>query len=122
VTKSSSYGTLRQHNFSSSKSLTNNFQSKMENKNINKFLDYNTSFNDKNVNKTSTSYNDFSNLNTYSRNSELNSMNKLNELSNNLNTQNSPLFEQFLKYKDKSALLSSEVDKKQISNPLKYAF
>jgi len=120
--KASSYGTLRQHNYTSSKALTNGFSSKMENKNIDKFLEYNTSFNKQNSNKSSKYFNDFSSSNTYSRHSELNSFSKLSELSSSLDYKNAPLFEQFLKYKDKSSLLSAESDAKQISNPLKYSF
>jgi hypothetical protein len=94
----------------------------MENKNIDKFLDYNTSFNKQNSTASSKYFNDFSSLNTYSRRSELNSFSKLNELSSSLGYKSSPLFEQFLKYKDKSSLLSAESDAKQIGNPLKYSF
>jgi hypothetical protein len=94
----------------------------MENKNIDKFLDYNTSFNKQNSTTSSKYFNDFSSLNTYSRRSELNSFSKLNELSSSLDYKSSPLFEQFLKYKDKSSLLSAESDAKQIGNPLKYSF
>jgi hypothetical protein len=120
--RASSYGTLRQHNYNSSKSLTNGFSSKMENKNIEKFLNYNTSFNNLNSDKRNSNFNDFSKSNTHSRNSELTLFNKLNEISSNINYQGSPLFEQFLKYENKPSLLSSESDNKQMSNPLKYLF
>jgi hypothetical protein len=94
----------------------------MENKNIEKFLNYNTSFNNLNSDKRNSNFNDFSKSNTHSRNSELTLFNKLNEISSNINYQGSPLFEQFLKYENKPSLLSSESDNKQMSNPLKYLF
>jgi hypothetical protein len=121
-TQASSYGTFRQHNYASSKSLTNGFSSKMENKNIDKFLDYNTSLSKNSLDNKNLNYNDFSSLNTHSRNSELNSNLRLNELSSELNDSKSPLFGQFLKYKDKVSLMNSEADAKQTSNSFKYAF
>jgi hypothetical protein len=122
VTKASSYGTMRQHNYSSTKSLTNSFSSKMETKNIDKFLNYNTSLNKSNINPQNNNFKDYSSQNTYSRNSELNSFNKLNEVSSSLNHSNSPLFEQFLKYTNKISFMGAESDSKQLANPLKYLF
>lgn len=119
--QASSYGTMRQHNFASSKSLTNGFSSKMEMKNIDKFLDYNTTFNKNNSNTLSSDFNDFSAKGTYTRSTELNSYSKLGELSTTLNHNNSPLFQQFLKHTNKLSFLSSESDSKQLSNPLKYS-
>ena len=120
ATKASAYGTLRQHNYTSSKALTNGFSSKMENKNIDKFLKYNTSLNKKNDSTYNKYFNDFSLLKTHPRGSELDSSSKLTELSYNLGHHTAPLFGQFLKYKDRLALLSSESDAKQVGNPFKY--
>jgi hypothetical protein len=118
--KSSSYGTTRQHNYSSIKSLNNTFLSKMETKNIDKFLDYNTTYNRKNNPQNSANFNDYSTQNTYGRTSELNSYDRLGEISINLNSPKTAMFDQFLKTPNKTTLLGSESDGKQLSNPLKY--
>jgi len=125
-TKTSSYGTFRQHNYASVKSVNNGFYSKMENKTINQFLQYNTALNQNKTNLTKSSFNDFSDIKTYGRNSELNSSLKLRELANSLSVSNqlsttTNLLDKFLKYTDKSLFLNSETDGKQISNALKYS-
>jgi hypothetical protein len=125
-TKTSSYGTFRQHNYASSKSVNNGFYSKMENKTINQFLKYNTALDQNKTNLNKLSFNDFSDIKTYGRNSELNSSLKLRELANSLSVSNqlsttTNLLDKFLKYTDKSLFLNSESDGKQISNSLKYS-
>jgi hypothetical protein len=92
----------------------------METKNIDKFLDYNTTYNKKNNPQNSANFNDYSTQNTYGRTSELNSYDRLGEISINLNSPKTAMFDQFLKTPNKTTLLGSESDGKQLSNPLKY--
>jgi hypothetical protein len=115
VLDSLNYGTFRQHNYISSKSLNNNFLSKIDSKNINKFLNYNY-----NINYNSkSSVNDLSNIKLHNRNSKNNFL-KVNEMVNTLNLSKNKLYTQFLNYPTKTSLLNSENDAKQYNNTIKY--
>jgi hypothetical protein len=114
-TNSCNYGTFRQHNYISSKSLNNNFYTKIDNKNLNKYLNYNYSIDKKDLNVIP----DMSSINTYSRKSNLNSSIKLNEILNVFNYKND-LLKSYLQYPIKTTLLGSENDSKQVNNTIKY--
>jgi hypothetical protein len=111
------YGTLRQHNYTSNKSLNNNFATKLDNNNVEKFLNYNYLIGGKDKNITQ----DLSNIKLHNRKSTINTLVKTNENLNIFNSDKNIFNFQFLNHPTKLLLLGSESDAKQYNNTLKYA-
>jgi hypothetical protein len=111
------YGTLRQHNYTSSKSLNNNFATKLDSNNVDRFLNYNylISSEDKNITQ------DLSNIKLHNRKSTINTLVKTNENLNIFNSYKNIFNFQFLNHPTKLLLLGSESDAKQYNNILKYS-
>ena len=110
-----SYGTFRQHNYSSLSSTTNSFNSLLDNKSLNKFLEYNLDHTTDNSNK--------SNPSTSSRESTLpttsNTLRVLN-VTDQGTSQNNYSLNKLVNYPTSTSLLSAETDAKQLANPFKY--
>jgi len=114
-----SYGTFRQHNYNSSKSLNNSFTTLLDTKSVDKFLNYNYNL----VNNPSSNL-DVSQIEGVFRlqkNSKPSNLVSLNHVLNSSNTSNTSLnLEKLLYYPSYINLLSSENDAKQFKNPFKY--
>ena len=115
---SPSYGTFRQHNYSSMMSTTNSFNSLLDNKSLNKFMEYNLDT-PNTLNSSTMSYN----LNTASRenvlNTDSNTLRLLNLTDKSAESSNYSL-EKLVNYPTTTSLLSSETDAKQLNNSFKY--
>jgi asparagine N-glycosylation enzyme membrane subunit Stt3 len=116
------YGTKRQHNYSSMASLTNNYNSLIDNKSLKMLLDYNqaiTMNNTLDLNSTiklsNTTSNSFATPNTIVLNSKLNDILNANTIKGNDPIKN------YINFLNKNSLLTAENDSKQFKNPLKYA-
>jgi hypothetical protein len=113
-----SYGTFRQHNFSSLSSTTNSFNSLLDSSSLNKFMEYNLDYT--NPQKNSPVKYD---LATSARESVLdttsNTLRLLNLTDKNTGQSNYSL-NKLVNYPTSTSLLSAETDAKQLSNPFKY--
>lgn len=113
-----SYGTFRQHNYSSLSATTNSFNSLLDSRSLNKFLEYNT---ETTLGEAASpmSYN----LNTAPRESVLKTNSNTLRLQNltDLDTAKSNYsFSKLLNYPSSTALLNAETDAKQVKNTFKY--
>ena len=119
------YGTKRQHNYTSSASLTNNSNTLIDNKGLKILLDYNHSVNISNTTKNidlnqSVKLGDrHSKPFTTDHTTTLNS--KLNDVINSNSVKANDVLKSYTNYVTKNNLLSSENDAKQFKNPMKYA-
>jgi len=115
---SSNYGTFRQHNYVTPKSLSNTFLTKIDNQNINKFLNYNYSI----LNQNTRSVTDLSQNNLNLREGVLapKVSIKVNEMLNIFNFKNNIVKLQLLNYPTKMSIINSTNDQKHYNNPLKY--
>jgi hypothetical protein len=114
---SNSYGTYRQHNYTTSKNLTNTFSTKIDGQNVQKYLDYNFNFKSEPEPLLSSSpYNLF-----YQRSNNSTSKLKYGEWDFILKDYNKEVYKNFLKYPLKSSLLNSEIDGKHYKNMLKHS-
>jgi len=110
------YGTYRQHNYLSPKSLTNNFNTKIDNLSVNKFMDYNHNIgvkDDKYINDLSQPSLPNSNLGAINTS-------KLNEIYSILGYKDNILKGNILNYFFKIKLINNENDQKQYNNVWKY--
>ena len=113
-----SYGTFRQHNYSSLSATTNSFNSLLDSRSLNKFLEYNT---ETTLGEAASpmSYN----LNTAPREAVLKTNSNTLRLQNltDLDTAKSNYsFSKLLNYPSSTALLNAETDAKQVKNTFKY--
>lgn len=118
-TQTNTYGTLRQHNFTSLSSSTNNFNSLLDSKSLNTFMDYNV-----------TSQQTVKN-NTLSNSAKLHARDESFSLTNSKNlplqivnsvTGGSDVMQgNYTSFPSKNAFLSAENDAKQFKNPFKFA-
>jgi len=111
------YGTFRQHNYIVTKALNNNFSTKFENNNIDRFLNYNYGV-DKNADNI---IQDLSTVKLHTRYSNTQTSVKVNETLNLFKAGQTPLNTQFLNHPTKLLLLGSESDAKQYTNLVKYS-
>lgn len=113
-----SYGTFRQHNYSSVMSTTNTFNSLLDNKSLNKFMEYNLDH--KSTKQTNSLH---YNMSTSPRDKVLdtssNTLRLLNLTDEKSLTSNSSLGK-LIQYPTSTGFLSAESDSKQLSNPFKY--
>jgi hypothetical protein len=119
-TRTNSYGTLRQHNFSPLSSSTNNFNSLLDIQSLDTYLNYALGSQNNNLSidlHNNSKLHKRSNVISESSTSQLNSK-ILNSAANNFTNliQNN-----YINFLDKNSLLSSENDSPQVNNPLKYA-
>jgi len=129
---SSSHSTSRQHNFLSSKALTTNFISKVDNDNLDMFFKYNFNYNQNN-NKVldsvspQTSYTRMKKLGThtaykgYQRGTVLSSPTKYKDWENIINSSGRPklkvLYKDFLTYPTRLTFLDANSSSKSSNNP-----
>lgn len=115
---SPSYGTFRQHNYSSMMSTTNSFNSLLDNKSLNKFMEYNLDTTST-ANSNSMGYN----LNTASRENVLNTDSntlRLLSLTDKSSESSNYSLQKLVNYPTTTSLLSAEIDSKQLNNSFKY--
>jgi hypothetical protein len=112
----SSYGTLRQHNYSSLSSTTNSFNSLLDQKSLNRFLEYNNDL-DTTPQFNNTTFDLVSRGDVLKTNS--NSIRMLNSIDTNTLSNNQSL-NKFMNYPTVTSLLDAENDAKHIQNPFKY--
>jgi hypothetical protein len=110
-----SYGTLRQHNFSSTMSTTNSFNSLMDPTSLNKFVEYNMSILP--TTPDSGSYNLFTNPRTQALHSSSN-INRLFSLDESLSNLNYYSLRKLLTYPT-TPMIGAESDAKLVGNPMK---
>ena len=113
-----SYGTFRQHNYSSISSTTNSFNSLLDASSLNKFMEYNLDYSTKS-NKNPINYD----LSTAPRENVLDTTSntlRLQNLTDKSSPQNNYPLSKLLNYPSSTSLLSAETDSKQLSNPFKY--
>lgn len=115
---SPSYGTFRQHNYSSMLSTTNSFNSLLDSNSLNKFMEYNLETPNKSK-STTLGYN----LGTSSRenvlNTNSNTLRLLNLTDKNSMSANYSL-QKLVNYPTTTSLFSAETDSKQLNNSFKY--
>jgi len=117
---SSSYGTLRQHNYSSLMATTNSFNSLLDSSSLNKFLEYNNDFN---VSKKFNTIDSTSNNNTRLENINTNSNNlRILNLTNVFTNKKNQDLSKLVNYTVLTSFINSETDSKQITNPFRYLF
>ena len=113
-----SYGTFRQHNYSSTMALTNSFNSLLDTKSLNAFLEYNNGLT-VTTQKPSMNYN----LNTSSRENVLSTNSNTLRLQaiteSSSGTSNAALMK-LINYPTITSLISSETDAKKFKNSFKY--
>jgi len=115
----SSYGTFRQHNYSSMASTTNNFNTLMDSSSFNKFMEYNLNSANSDTKSLLNQNMDVANReNTLLTNS--NTLRLLDITDKKLSQSNSSL-SKMIQYPTTTNFLSAESDAKQLSNPFKYA-
>lgn len=113
-----SYGTFRQHNYSSLSSTTNSFSSLLDSRSLNKFLEYNTETSN-DAKTTPINYN----LSTAPRESVLSTNSntlRLQTLTDTNSSQANYALNKLLNYPTTTSLLNSETDAKQTKNPFRY--
>jgi hypothetical protein len=106
------YGTHRQHNYLSPKALNNNFNTKIDNASLNKFLDYNYNLRSDNKNYL----NDLAQPSLPNYNSHIPNTIKTNEVLSIFNFKNTPLKYNISNYFSKLKSINSENDQKQYNN------
>ena len=115
-TNSFAYGTLRQHNFSSTMATTNSFNSLLDPASLNKFLDYNVA---SNIARESTAgYT----LSTSPRSKTLTTSSntiRLADLGSPDAGQNNYSLTKLLSYPSVATMVDSETDTKSVDNPMK---
>jgi hypothetical protein len=113
-----SYGTFRQHNYSSLSATTNSFNSLLDSRSLNKFLEYNT---ETSIGEANSPMN--YNLNTAPREAVLKTNSNTLRLQN-LTDTNMPKtdysFSKLLNYPSSTSLLNAETDSKHVKNSFKY--
>jgi len=118
-TNTSSYGTFRQHNYSSMMATTNTFNSLLDASSLNKFMEYNLDY----VNNDSAKSINY-NMSTAARENSLttdsNTLRVLNLTDQKLSQSNHSLAK-LVQYPTSTSLLNAESDAKQLNNPFKYA-
>jgi len=113
-----SYGTFRQHNYSSISSTTNSFNSLLDASSLNKFMEYNLDYSTKAA-KNPINYD----LSTAPRESVLPTTSntlRLQDLTDKSASQSNYSLSKMINYPTSTSLLSAENDSKQLSNPFKY--
>jgi hypothetical protein len=116
--ESNSYGTYRQHNFITAKTLTNGFGPKIDTQNLKKYFEYNFDYYNQNNNTPQTVGTSF----FYQRDDVLHFNAKLLEWDSILKDGNKISYKNFIKYPSKAALFNAEVDGKHFKNIFKYGF
>jgi len=119
-TRTNSYGTLRQHNFTSLASTTNNFNSLLDSKSLDAYMDYTTG-----TTHTNASVDLGNSSKLHARSSGLKSSvssGTKTQVLNNLGGSHIDLRQSnYANFADKGSFLSSENDAKQFKNPFKFA-
>lgn len=118
-TQTNTYGTLRQHNFTSLASSTNNFNSLLDSKSLDTFMDYNVT-SQQTTNKNALS----NNAKLHSRAESFGlgeSKNLPLQIVNNAMGGSNVMQGNYTHFPSKNAFLSAENDSKQFKNPFKFA-
>ena len=113
-----SYGTFRQHNYSSISSTTNSFNSLLDASSLNKFMEYNLDQPTKNITNP-INYD----LSTAPRENVLDTTSstlRIQNLTDKSVDQSNYSLTKVINYPTSTSLLSAENDSKQLSNPFKY--
>jgi hypothetical protein len=118
-TQTNTYGTLRQHNFTSLSSSTNNFNSLLDSKSLNTFMDYN-------VTPQQTMHNNplSNNMKFHARDESFNLADSKNiplQIVNNVTGGSDVMQGNYAHFGSKNSFLSAENDAKQFKNPFKFA-
>lgn len=117
-TQTNSYGTLRQHNFTSLSSSTNNFNSLLDSKSLDTFMDYNMG---SKKNPSNTLGNN-TKLHSRDESFSLDQAGRLPfQILNNVAGGSNVMQGNYTDFPSKNSLLSAENDAKQFKNPFKFA-
>jgi len=120
TTRTNSYGTLRQHNYTSLSSSTNNFNSLLDSKSLDTFMSYGSG-----ASPASGSVDLGNSTKLHARQSDLSASagSRTNsQILNGLGSSSAALSQNnYMNFADKSTFLSSENDAKQFKNPFKFA-
>ena len=118
-TQTNNYGTLRQHNFTSLSSSTNNFNSLLDSKSLDTFMDYNLTSqqsNNRNILGNSTK------LHSREESFDLGKAKTLPlQIVNNVVGGSNVMQQNYTHFPSKNSFLSAENDAKQFKNPFKFA-
>jgi len=118
-TQTNNYGTLRQHNFTSLSSSTNNFNSLLDSKSLDTFMDYNLTTQQSNSNDV---LNNGTKL--YSRDESFNLTQAKTlplQIIDNVAGGSNLMQQNYNHFPSKNSFLSAENDAKQFKNPFKFA-
>jgi hypothetical protein len=118
-TQTNTYGTLRQHNFTSLSSSTNNFNSLLDSKSLDTFMDYNLGVK---PNLGGSTPNNGAKLHSRGESFGAEQGGRLPfQILNNTAGGSNVLQSNYANFPSKNSLLSAENDAKQFKNPFKFA-